>query len=159
MNFCFLQNHESEARTIIAGLVPFIHDTYDPWDMSTFSSEAKLRHQFSRWEPTTRQVFSADEAEISNFLAKDDELNHTNIPTESKTGSTFMNPKVEVNVPIQTDNVAHHLQVDDDSVSTFHQSDNSAPRSHASTVFQPRTIFGSPSVVPPTLHMGTPSHV
>jgi hypothetical protein len=84
VTFCFLPENEADARTMIAGLIPYIRDTHDPWYLSAFSTEANLRHQSSRWDHKTRQVFSAEEAEISDFLTEDDELNHTDMPTEEK---------------------------------------------------------------------------
>lgn len=159
VNFCFLLEHKSDARTLITGLVPFVRDMHDPWYISTFSSEAKLCHKSSWWHHTTRQVFSADEAEISDFLVKDDELNHTNTPTKLKPNSTCVNPDIEVNNPTHPDDVVHHIQADDDSVPTFHQGDISVACSQALMFFQPRAVFGTPSVVTPAPHTGTPRQI
>jgi len=147
VTFCFLPENEADARTMIAGLIPYIRDTHDPWYLSAFSTEAKLRHKSSTWDHKTRQVFSAEEAEISDFLTEDDELNHTNIPTEEKT-QTQTNPDVEVNVPLCTEDTCHHFQNDADSVSTFHQGGASVTSGYSrpSAVFQPRILVHPPSL-------------
>jgi hypothetical protein len=49
--------------------------------MKLFMAEAKLRHIHSRWAPNTRQVFSAEEAELEELLADDDEMNKSDEPT------------------------------------------------------------------------------
>jgi hypothetical protein len=42
VNFCFLPENEADARRIIAGLVPYLWDSHDPWYMSAFSNEANF---------------------------------------------------------------------------------------------------------------------
>jgi hypothetical protein len=147
VTFCFLPENEADARTMIAGLIPYIRDTHDPWYLSAFLTEAKLRHQSSRWDHKTRQVFSAEEAAILDFLTEDDELNHTDIPTEEK-ASTQPNPDVEVNVPPCTDDTCHHFHEDADSVSTFHPSGASVASAYSrpSAVFQTRILVDPPSL-------------
>jgi hypothetical protein len=142
----FLVN-KADARTMIAGLIPYIRDTHDPWYMSAFSAEANLRHQSSRWDHKTRQVFSANEAEILDFLTEDDELNHTDITTEEK-AQTQTNPDVEVNAPPCTEYTRHHFHDDPDSVSTFHQGGSSVVSGYSrpSAVFLPRILVDSPSL-------------
>jgi len=127
VNFCFLPEHESDARTIIAGLVPFLNDSYDPWYLKAFSTEAKQRHFSSHWDHNTRQVFSAEEAEISDILAEDNELNHTDIPTETNRNSAQSNQNVDFQVPRVFES-SPHLTEDDDSVSTFHPQGTLLPR-------------------------------
>jgi hypothetical protein len=138
VTFCFLPKNKADAGTMIAGLIPYIRDTHDPWYLSAFLTEAKLQHQSSRWDHKTRQVFSAEEAEISDFLTEDDELNHMDIPTEEK-ASIQPNPDVEVNVPPCTEDTRHHFHEDADSVSTFHPSGASVASAYSrpSAVFQP----------------------
>jgi hypothetical protein len=68
LTFTFLPENDSEARPIIAGLIPFLWDTTDSWYMKMFTTEAKYRHASSKWDQATRQVFSIEE-----FLADDDE--------------------------------------------------------------------------------------
>jgi len=147
VTFCFLPKNKADAGTMIAGLIPYIRDTHDPWYLSAFLTEAKLQHQSSRWDHKTRQVFSAEEAEISDFLTEDDELNHTDMPTEEK-ASTQPNPDVEVNVPPCTEDTRHHFHEDADSVSTFHPSGVSVASaySRSSAVFQPRILVDPPSL-------------
>ncbi len=81
VTFTFLPENDSEARSIIAGLIPFLRYTSDPWYMSMFTTEAKFRHATSKWDQVTRQVFSAEEFEIDEYLADDDEYNKTDEPT------------------------------------------------------------------------------
>ena len=75
VTFTFLPENDSEARSIIAGLIPFLRHTANPWYMKMFTTEAKYRHASSKWDQATRQVFSIAEFEIDEFLADDDEYN------------------------------------------------------------------------------------
>jgi hypothetical protein len=84
VNFCFLPENETDARTTIAGLIPFLRDSYDPWYLSAFWTEVKLRHLSSRWDYSTRQVFCAEESELADFLAEDDELNQHQHPNRGE---------------------------------------------------------------------------
>jgi hypothetical protein len=149
VNFCFLPENEADARTIIAGLVPYLRDSHDPWYLSAFSNEAKLCHQSSRWDHKTHQVFLADEHKISDLLAKDDELNNTDVPAEEKNSVNPDNPDVEVVIPPRSEDTAHHLNMDDNSVSTFQPRDSASvfsARSATSTVIHPKIIIDSPSL-------------
>ncbi len=42
VSFTFLPENDSEARTIVAGLIPFLKDTASPWYLSMFTAEAKI---------------------------------------------------------------------------------------------------------------------
>jgi hypothetical protein len=64
VTFTFLPENESDARSLIAGFIPFLRHTADPWYMKMFTTEAKLRHSSSKWDQATRQVFSVEEYEI-----------------------------------------------------------------------------------------------
>jgi hypothetical protein len=70
----FLIENEMEARSIIAGLIPFIKETYSPWFLQFFTEEAKVRHATSKWDAKTRSVYSAEEVEIDGLLAEDEEM-------------------------------------------------------------------------------------
>jgi hypothetical protein len=54
LTLSFFPENETDARTLIAGLVPFIRYSHDPWYMNAFSNEAKVHHQRSRWDHETR---------------------------------------------------------------------------------------------------------
>jgi len=71
--FTFLPENEEDARSYIARLIPYLKDSANPWFMKFFSEEAKLRHMSSRWDQSTRQAYFADEAELEDLLADDDE--------------------------------------------------------------------------------------
>lgn len=94
ITFTFHPENEADARSHIAGLIPFLKETANPWYLKLFSEESKLQHATSRWDTKTRQAFSAEEAEIDNFLDDDDELNLTE---EQNIG--VRRAKVEVNIP------------------------------------------------------------
>jgi len=103
--------------------------------MKLFSEEAKLRHLHSRWDPTTRQVFSAEEAELEDLLADDDKMNKSDEPTLQRDNSS-----VEVNIAqISSLEENPELYKDDDSVSTFNPA-QSRLSTQPSLSFQPRTI-------------------
>jgi hypothetical protein len=42
ITFGFLPENESDARTLVAGLIPFLRDTADKWYLSAFTECAKL---------------------------------------------------------------------------------------------------------------------
>jgi hypothetical protein len=77
----FLPENEADARSFVAGLIPFIKATHSQWFLKFFSEEAQLRHLNSTWDSETRQADSAKEAELYGFLADDDELNMTDEPS------------------------------------------------------------------------------
>jgi hypothetical protein len=115
ITFTFLPENEEDARSFIAGLIPFLKATESPWFMKLFSEEAKLQHLHSRWDSTTRQVFLAKEAELEDLVAYDDEMNKSDEPTSQRDSSL-----VEVNIA-QNSSLEENpeLYKDDDSVSTF----------------------------------------
>jgi hypothetical protein len=132
VTFTFLPENDSDARTIVAGLIPFLQHTADLWYMSMFTTEAKLRHVSSKWDQATRQVFSVEEFEIDEFLAEDDEHNKTDEPTMEKPvrRQAIDDSHIQVNVPIVLiPEDTPKMYEDADSVSTFHPKDVSAPPS------------------------------
>jgi hypothetical protein len=75
VTFTFLSENDSEARSIIAGHIPYLCDTMDPWYIKMLTMEEKHRHISSKWDQATRQVLSIEEYEIDEFLVDDDEYN------------------------------------------------------------------------------------
>jgi hypothetical protein len=57
-----------------------------------FSNEAKLWYVSSKWDPETRQLYSAEEAKPAKFLADYDKMNHTDEPTATKPRIVVTNP-------------------------------------------------------------------
>jgi hypothetical protein len=49
-----------------------------------FSTEALQCHASSKWDPINMEVGTAEEAELSQFLAEDDDLNFTDEPTHER---------------------------------------------------------------------------
>jgi hypothetical protein len=135
ITFNFLPENEEDARSFIAGLIPFLKATESPWFMKLFSEEAKLRHLHSRWDSTTKQVFSAEEAELEDLLAEDDEMNKSDETTLQWDSSL-----VEVNIAqISALEESAELYKDDDSVSIFIPT-QSRLSTQPSLSFQPRII-------------------
>jgi len=134
----FLPENEADARSHVAGLIPFIKASHSHWFLKFFSEEAQLQHLHSKWDEKTRQAYSAEEAELDEFLADDDELNMTDKPTSarSSTGQAeFVTSTIASLEKVPT------LYMDLDSVSTFHPVTPSTGSSvQPSTVFQPRII-------------------
>jgi hypothetical protein len=130
VTFTFRPKHEAEARSIIAGLVPFLRDEGYTYFLHMISAEAQARHASSRWNSETRQVSSVEEEERAEFLSADDNLNLSNKPTmereHSKTPATtntntpLNNDQVKFDVPQFTPTNFPFLNNDTDSVSTFH---------------------------------------
>jgi hypothetical protein len=75
ITFTFLPENETEARSVIAGLIPFFKATYSPWFLHIFfSEEAKLRHATSTRDPITKSAYSAEEAKLDGILGEDNEM-------------------------------------------------------------------------------------
>jgi len=122
VTFTFQPEHKTEARLIVAGLIPFLRDEGHKWFLRMFSTEAQQRHASSRWDSATRQVFSIEEAELAEFLAANDELNFTNEPTQERPESrkSTNTSQIEVEMPSFIPDDFPSMQIDDDSNSTFH---------------------------------------
>jgi len=151
VTFTFLPENDSDARTIVAGLIPYLRCTAEPWYLSMFTSEAKLRHASSKWDHTTRQVFSVEEFEIDEFLAEDDEYNKTDEPTAERP-SRREGPDesyIQVHVPIIIDpEDSPKMYEETDSVSTFHQKEGPTPASISpSKSFTPNIVSNPPSIL------------
>jgi hypothetical protein len=142
VTFGFLPENAADAHSFCAGLIPFLRETASPWFLRAFTEEAKVNHAANKWDPKTRQIFSADEVEVEEYLAEDDEMNKTDEPTLAKPKKN-QDEYVKVNVP----RVAEHesfptMYNDNDSVSTFNPSTpTTVPTSHQpSSVFTPKII-------------------
>ena len=143
--------HNAEARDIVAGLVPLLRDGGFHWFLKLFSEEAIQRHAFSFWNAEERCIKSAEEAELEQFLAADDELNLTDEPSLNlqKDFSHIANSApTPVNFP--------SFQSDDDSVSTFRSSKSS---SFGTATTTPSSEPASMEVsTPPSISRTCPSH-
>lgn len=161
--FTFLPENESDARSLVAGLIPFLNDTVDSWYLNMFTPEAKIRHADSKWDHTTRQVFSADEFVVEEFLADDDEYNKSDEPTTEKPQRKVISDEsnIEVNIPIVIDPEDFpKMYQDDDSVSTFHKAESSAKSPLApSTKFNPVIVSNTPSLRESSTSTNKPSNV
>jgi hypothetical protein len=98
--------------------MPFLKETAIPWLMKLFSEAAKLLHLNSKWDSKTRHAYSAEEADLDEFLADDEELNITDEPPVHR-------DKVSIETETSIVQVAKlekvpNLYKDSDSVSTFH---------------------------------------
>ncbi len=163
VTFTFLPENDSDARTIVAGLIPYLRYTAEPWYLSMFTSEAKLRHASSKWDHTTRQVFSVEEFEIDEFLAEDDEYNKTDEPTAERP-SRREGPDesyIQVHVPIIIDpEDSPKIYEETDSVSTFHQKDGPAPASVSpSKSFTPNIVSNPPSILASSTSDSKPNEI
>jgi hypothetical protein len=163
VTFTFLPENGSDARNIIAGLIPYLHYTGDPWYMSMFTIEAKYRHASSKWDQASRQVFSIEEFEIDEFLADDDEYNKTDEPTAERPNRTTVMDEshIQINVPIIIDpEESPKMYKDDDSFSTFHQQEPSSPTLVSpSKSFTPKIVSNPPSILAPSNSDSKPSDI
>ncbi len=137
VTFGFLPENAADAHSFCAGLIPFLRETASPWFLWAFTEEAKVNHTANKWDPKTRQFFSADEAEVEEYLADDDKINKTDEPTLVKSKKKH-EEYIQVNVP----RVAEYesfptMYNDNDSVSTF----NPSTLTTASTSHQPSSVF------------------
>lgn len=76
--FTFLPENKPNARTVVFGFIPIIRDENKEWYLKLFTNKASLRHSSSKWDPETRQVYSAEENELANFLANNNRIILTN---------------------------------------------------------------------------------
>jgi hypothetical protein len=112
----FHPENEAEVRAHIAGLIPFLKETANPWFMRLFTEEAKIRHFSYHWDTKTKQAYSAEEAELDIFLLGDDEMNLTE------------EQNIDIQIPPIATKETPAMYQDTDSVCTFHPvtpSDNS----------------------------------
>jgi hypothetical protein len=124
VTFTFRPRHEAEARSIIAGLIPFLRDEGYDFFLRMFSPDAQARHASSKWNSETRKVSFIKEEELAEFLAGDDDLNLSDEPTQERlsraqdlqTGNTH----VEFDVPPFTANNFPSMNNETDFISTFH---------------------------------------
>jgi hypothetical protein len=163
VTFTFLPENDSDARSIIAGLIPFLRHTAPPWYMNMFTTEAKYRHASSKWDQATRQVFSVAEFEIDEFLADDDEYNKTDEPTAERPNRSSQADEsyIQVQVPIIIDpEDSLKMYEDDDSVSTFHQMGHPSHASISpSKTFTPKIISNPPSVLDSSVSNSKPTDI
>jgi len=122
VNFQFHPEHASEANNLIAGLVPFLKDNGHNFHLKMFTPEALQRQAKACWNSTTREADSETDADLANLLAEDGDLNFTVEPTLEKEVSQCPDPVVQVQVPSFPAEHMPSMQLDDDSVSTFHLS-------------------------------------
>lgn len=120
VTFTFRPENKSEARTIVARLVPHLRDEGHQWFLKMFSTEAQQRHATAHWDSTTRQVFSKEEAELAEFLAANDKLDLTDEPTlEKPTKQSRDKPGISIEILIFVPQNFSSMNNEDDSVSTF----------------------------------------
>jgi hypothetical protein len=162
VTFTFLPENESDARSLIAGLIPFLRHTADPWYMKMFTTEAKLRHSSSKWDQETRQVFSVEEYEIDEFLADDDEYNKTDEPTAERPirNTAQDDSHILIQVPIIIDpEESPKIYEDTDSVSTFRPNDPSPASISPSKSFTPKIVSNPPSVLASSTSASKPTDI
>ncbi len=70
----------------------------DGKSLRAFTEEAKVNHAANKWDPKIHQIFSADEAEVDEYLADDDDMNKMDEPTLFKTKKKH-EEYIQVNVP------------------------------------------------------------
>lgn len=147
--FTFLPENDSDARNIVAGLVPFLKDTADSWFLKMFTPEAKIQHMSSKWDQATRQVLSAEEFEVEEFLADDDEYDKSDEPTAEKPSRRVRDEShIQVDVPIIIDPEDFPKMYDADSASMFHKVvANSKKAGTTSTKFTPMAVSNPPSIL------------
>jgi hypothetical protein len=114
----FHPENEIEARSYIAGLIPYLKASAHPWFLKHFSEEARLHHSTSTWDPETCQAYTEEEAELDILPENDAKLNFMD---EMPTNRTTVTPEVQIHVQ----HVAEREEIpkmckDNDSISTFH---------------------------------------
>ncbi len=147
--FTFLPENDADARNVVAGLIPFLNSTADPWYLQMFTPAAKITHTESKWDAETHQVFSVDEFEVEEFLADDDEYNKSGEPTAEKSARRVNRDesRIQVNIPIVIDPKEFPKMYNDDSVSTFHpHQDKSKDSCTPSIKFTPIVVSNPPSI-------------
>jgi hypothetical protein len=146
VSFSSLPESELDARSMIAGLISFLKATYSSWFMQLFLEEAKIRHASSKWGPKIRSAYTAEEAELDDYLEEDDEMFAAEDAYHSNPMKTL---EVEINKPEVAElETFPKMYNDEDSVSTFIPSASKHPV-QVSANFQPRVINLTNSVTNP----------
>jgi hypothetical protein len=133
----FLPENEADARSFITGLIPFIKVTHSPWFLKFSSKESQLRHLNSVWDKDTRQVYSAEEAELDGFLEDDDELNMMDDVFHGTAAVIDLEHNIQKVANLEKNPILYN---DVDFISTFHKvtPSSSIKSTQPSTVFQPK---------------------
>lgn len=120
----FLPSHESEARTILAGLLPYLryhHPQYSSLD-NFFTPAAVLRAAAAEWDGENHCLITADDVLIEELLSDDEDLN--------------LSPTIELVPPLIRPSGQTKLPPlihEDDSVSTMNQREPDKKRPATST--------------------------
>jgi hypothetical protein len=131
----------------VTGLIPYLC-SINPWYLTCFTEDARLRHSSSIWDSEKKQLFSQSETGMGDNVYVDDEYNLSDIPTASRpTTSPEEEGYIEVNVPdVELDTATPPIFQESDSVSTFHPNrDNSISTSRKESV-RHSVKFAVPSV-------------
>ena len=48
--FTFLPENDADARNVVAGLIPFLNSTANPWYLQMFTPAAKITHAETKWD-------------------------------------------------------------------------------------------------------------
>jgi hypothetical protein len=147
VTFTFLPENESDGRMYVTGLIPYLR-SINPWYLTCFTEDARLRHSSSIWDSEKKQLFSQSETGMGDNVYVDDEYNLSDIPTASRpTTSPEEEGYIEVNVPdVELDTATPPIFQESDSVSTFHPNrDNSISTSRKESV-RHSVKFAVPSV-------------
>jgi hypothetical protein len=113
--FHFLPNNESEARMYISGLIAYLRATALPWYLDLFKPVARARSQGTSWDPTTRQITSLLDSNVTETLALDPLYDLTNSDAALLSSSAT---SIDIDVP-SSDGISLGFYKDTDSISTF----------------------------------------
>ena len=111
--FAFIPQLESEARTMVAALLPFLHHHYGDSVFKHFTPVACDRAMTCHWDPETNQVVSPQDQAVEEATALDEEFHFTAIQD-----TVIVNAPVITAAP--TGGTAAFAK-DTDSCSTFRQ--------------------------------------
>ena len=112
--FTFHPDNEAEARMYIAGLIPYIRDTFGEQYLNIFNANAVDRHSDSVFNPITKRIYSNTVIWVNNSLSLDAEWNLMATPNEPKnTDSSDSSESTETG---ETPAIFKET----DSISTFH---------------------------------------
>lgn len=72
VTFTFIPENKAEAHMFIAGLIPYIRDTFGEHHLRPLSADAVDRHSDSVYDQATNQIYSTTDVWINSSLALND---------------------------------------------------------------------------------------
>lgn len=135
--FAFIPQLESEARTMVSALLPYLRAKYGDYVFKFFTPSAADRAQECEWDPETNQVISPQDTAVVEATTLDSEYHFE--PSD-------IDFDLPLTAPAPTGGTAAFAK-DSDSISTFRDIRASAPKKKTASVEgSPVSASGAPGI-------------